>query len=218
MTERTNEQWLADLRAEGERRSSALEALRARLERGMFYFLRNDRSDLLARSSDDLHHKAQDFVQDALLKVLENLDTFRGESQFTTWAAKITTRLAISELRRIRYRDYSLEGITVDGEIQPAVTPLAISPAESLSPERHVERDSVVALVQNALENVLTERQRTALVALAIEGMPVEEIAHRMGTNRNALYKLVHDARMKLKTHLQNEGIALDYVLGLFSE
>ena len=104
MSDRTNEEWLDDLQSEGERRRLALEDLRERLRRGLYFYLSRDRSDLSDRSPDDINQMAEDFAQDALLKVLDNLDTFRGESRFTTWAAKIAVRVALSELRRVRWR------------------------------------------------------------------------------------------------------------------
>ncbi len=218
MAQRTNEAWLADLQAEGAQRAAALEDLRELLVRGVYYYLRNDRSDLTRRTSEDLGQMASDFAQDALLKVLDNLHTFRGESQFTTWASKIAARVAISELRRVRYKNYSLDHITAGGEIAPQITDLAISPEQAPHPENATEQGDVLATIDYAIQNVLTERQRTALTAYTMEGVPVEEIARRMGTNRNALYKLVHDARVKLKTYLEEQGLSLEYILELFGE
>ncbi len=217
MAERTNEQWLDDLRAEGPRRAEALEALRGRLERGVFFYLRNDRSDLSDRPSEEIRQMAQDFVQEALLKVLDNLDTFRGESQFTTWASKIATRVAISELRRARWRNYSLDHLTLGGESMPSITDLALTPEGTPHPENHAERQEVLEAINYALEHVLTERQRVAITSYMLDGVSVEEIARRMDTNRNALYKLVHDARVKLKRYLEEQGLSLDYILELFS-
>lgn len=216
MTERTNDQWLEDLSTEGPRRSDALTDLGARLERGVFYYLSGDRSDLRDRTIDDLKTMAQDFVQDALLKVLDNLDTFRGESQFITWATKIATRVAISELRRARYRDYSLDHLTVEGEVMPSITALAIAPEETPNPETFAERQDVLDRIDRAIEDALTERQRAALIAITIDGVPIDIVAERLDTNRNALYKLLHDARVKLKRHLEEQGLALDYLLDLF--
>ncbi len=216
MAERSNEEWLADLQAGGQRRAEALEDLRARLERGLTYYLGTERSDLSSRPAEEIRQMAQDFVQDALLKVLDNLHTFRGESQFTTWAAKITTRVAISELRRVRYKNYSLDHLTADGEVMPDIASLAISPDEGPPPERYTEQQSVLAVITDAIATVLTERQRVALTAVAFEGVPLEEVAQRMDTNRNALYKLLHDARLKLKKYMQEQGLSLDYVLELF--
>ena len=216
MSERTNEEWVADLRTEGPPRKDAIEALLARLERGVYYYLSQERSDLSDRSTEQLHQMAQDFAQDALLKVLDNLDSFRGESQFTTWASKIAMRVAISELRRARFKDYSLDYLTVGGELMPSITSLAISPDSAPPPERYTEQQDVLAIVDEAIESALTERQRIALTAYAIDGVPLEEIALRMNTNRNALYKLLHDARLKLKYYMESHGLSLDYILDLF--
>lgn len=216
MADRTNEQWLADLQTEGPARADALADLAQRLERGLFYYLRHDRSDLSDRSEDEIQRMAQDFVQEALLKVLDNLETFRGESMFLTWASKIAARGAISELRRARYKDFSLDYLTAEGEVMPSVTSLAISPDDSPQPENITERLDVVRQIDDALDNVLTDRQRAALVAVAVEGIPIEEVAERLGSNRNALYKLLHDARMKLKHHMEGQGLTPEYIIDLF--
>jgi RNA polymerase sigma-70 factor, ECF subfamily len=216
MTDRTNDQWLADLRSEGNVRAEALSDLRDRLERGLYYYLSTDRSDLSGRSSDELQQMSQDFSQEALLKVLDNLDSFRGESMFVTWASKIAARVAISELRRARYKDYSLDHLTAEGEVMPSITSLAISPEDSPQPEYLTERNDVLSQIDDAIQNALTERQRTALVAIAVDGIPIEEVAERLGSNRNALYKLLHDARTKLKSYMEERGLTLDYISDLF--
>lgn len=216
MIDRTNEEWLADLGSEGNQRAEALEDLRTRLERGVFFYLRNDRSDLSNRPSDEIEQMAQDFVQDALLKILDNLETFRGESKFTTWASKIATRVAISELRRVRYKNYSLDHLTAGGETMPSIASLVVTPDDSPAPEAYTEREEVFRIVNDAIQNALTERQRTALMAYVVDGVNIEAIADRMDTNRNALYKLIHDARVKLKTYMEEQGLSLDYILDLF--
>lgn len=216
LSTRTNEEWLAHLRSEGSEQDNAIQDLRTRLERSLYHYLRNDRSDLTGRTNEAIQQMAQDFAQDALLKILDNIDSFRGESKFTTWATKITTRVAISELRRSRYKDYSLEHITIEGETLPDITSLSISPDTGPNPERHTEQVDILEKIDKAIDEVLTERQRTALVAATIDGVPIEEIAQRMGTNRNALYKLIHDARVKLKKHLETEGLSMEYVMKAF--
>jgi RNA polymerase sigma-70 factor (ECF subfamily) len=213
---RSNDEWLADLNSKGPEQARAVEALRSRLERGLHFYLSQERSDLSSRSEDDLKHLAQDFAQDAILKILDKLDTFRGESQFLTWASKIAVRVAISELRRTRYKNYSLEHLTVEGEVMPDITSLAISPDEGPNPERYTEQQDVAAIINQAIHETLTDRQRTALLAYVIDGVPMEVIADRMDTNRNALYKLLHDARLKLKHYMESQGLSLDYILDLF--
>lgn len=217
MSERTNQDWLADLQANSAGYADALETLRAYLERGIFYYLRHDRSDLGQLPDEDIRQMAQDFVQDALIKILDNLETFRGESKFTTWASKIVARVAISELRRVRYKNYSLEHLTAGGEIMPDLASLDVTPESSPHPENYAEQQEIVQILKDAFENALTDRQRTALSAYIFDGVPVEEIARRMDTNRNALYKLVHDGRLKLKRYMEEQGLSLEYLMNLFS-
>ncbi len=214
--ERTNADWLADLQSGGARRAQALDDLRQLLERGVYFYLRNERSDLDSRATEEIRQMSQDFVQEALIKILDNLDSFRGESQFTTWASKIAARVAISELRRARYRDYSLEYLTSDGETIPVMGSLAAKLDTTPQPERHTERQAVFQIIDEAFRTALTERQRLVMTAYVIDEVPIEEIARRLGTNRNALYKLVHDARLKLRRYLEAQELSLDYMLGLF--
>jgi RNA polymerase sigma-70 factor (ECF subfamily) len=217
MTERTNDEWLAELRSPPEQQAQALLDLQARLQRGIFYYLSRERSDLADLSSHELTQMAQDMAQDATLRVMENLDSFRGDSQFTTWATRIAVRVAISDLRRARYKDFSLEDISADGDLLPA-TANPVASEKPPGPERAAERAEVLVKVQQALEEVLTERQYQALMATTVRGVPLEVVAQQMDTNRNALYKLIHDARRKLRTHLETQGLSLDYVLHLFQE
>ena len=214
MADRTNEQWLAELRANDEQQSAALEDLRKRLQRSIYYYLSQERSDLRGLAAKELQGMADDLSQDAVLRVTDNLDNFRGESRFTTWANKIAIRLAISDLRRARYKDFSLDELTADGDFLSATT-IIISEAPP-NPETAAERDDVMGKIDAAFREALTERQYQALVAVALRGVPMDVVAEQMGTNRNALYKLIHDARRKLRAHLETQGISTDYMLDLF--
>lgn len=219
MTERTNEEWLADLTGHPGIQTAALEDLRKRLQRSIFYYLSQERSDLRSYSTQDLTHMAEDLAQDATLRVMENLDHFRGESRFTTWANKIAVRLAISDLRRARYRDFSLDELTAEGELLPYSAGTGSVGSNDLpNPEMAVERQDVLQKIDRAFKDALTERQYQALIAVTIKGVPMELVAEQMDTNRNALYKLLHDARRKLRTHLESQGLTLDYVLDLFQQ
>lgn len=216
-TERSNEQWLADLRGGDDVQTQAIADLKERLQRGIFYYLSRERSDLQHLSHHELTQMAQDLAQDATLRVIANLDSFRGDSQFTTWATRIAVRVAISDLRRARYKDFSLDDLTADGDTVSA-TANPITSDKPLSPERSAERTEVFDRIQDALKDVLTERQFQALVAHAVNNVPLEIVADQMGTNRNALYKLIHDARRKLRTHFQQQGLSMEYMLNLFGE
>lgn len=215
MTERTNEQWLADLGGDPQSQEAALSDLRERLQRGIFYYLSRERSDLADLSHQEIGQMAEDLAQDATLRVMENMNSFRGDSRFTTWATKIAVRVAISDLRRARYKDFSLENLTADGEIQPFTADMT-GGSFPPGPEDSTERSDVMTRVSQALEEALTSRQRQALMAVALQGVPLEIVAEQMNTNRNALYKLLHDARRKLRSHLEAQGLSTEYMLKLF--
>lgn len=215
MAERTNDQWVADLQPGAISREAAIADLRTRLQRGLFYYLSRERSDLADLATDEITHMAEDFAQEATLRVLDNLPTFRGDSQFTTWATKIAVRMAISEMRRARYRDFSLDALMNDSDNRAGDASL-IAASDEDSPELTAEKRDVLAGVERALREALTSRQRAAFEALILEGVPLDVVADRLGTNRNALYKLIFDARRKIRTHLENQGLAPDYILELF--
>lgn len=219
MADRTNEQWLADLRPDSSEQPAAIEDLQKRLKRSIFYYLSRERSDLSDLASQEIDQMAQDMAQDAVLRVLANIDSFRGASRFMTWATKIAIRMAISDLRRAHYKDYSLDDLTIGGELMPSLSAAEPAPTQGAkppNPEKATERDDVMEKISAAIEEALTERQRQALVAITIDGVPLEIVAERMNTNRNALYKLLHDARRKLRAHLESQGLPVEYVMTLF--
>ncbi|MCY4062177.1 MAG: sigma-70 family RNA polymerase sigma factor [Chloroflexi bacterium] len=215
LIDRSNGEWIAALQSQDDAaQSEALAELRLRLRRSIYFYLSQDRSDLRGLAAHELAQMAEDLAQDATLRVMDNLANFRGESRFTTWATKVAIRLAISDLRRARYKDFSLDELTADGDLLPLTTRLGS--AASPTPEKVAERDDVMEKIELALQEALTERQYQALVAVALKGIPMDVLAERMGSNRNALYKLIHDARRKLKTHLEKQGISTDYMMNLF--
>ncbi|MEP7288427.1 MAG: sigma-70 family RNA polymerase sigma factor [Chloroflexota bacterium] len=215
MIERSNEQWVEDLTADPVQRDPAIEDLRERLQRGIYYYLSRERSDLTDLASEEIVQMAEDFAQDATLRVMSNLDSFRGDSRFITWATKIAVRVAISEMRRARYKDFSLDALTENGDLK-AETSTAITSTPTERPESAMEKQDVLQKIRQAFADALTSRQRAALEAVVIEGVPMDVVADRMGTNRNALYKLIHDARRKLRTYLEDQGLSPDYIMDLF--
>lgn len=207
MRERTNEQWMADLGGAG--RDEAVSDLRGVLVRGL-------RASVGSRRRGVSDAAIEDFAQEGLIKVLQNLDSFRGESRFTTWAQKITVRVAFTELRRKEWRNVSLQDLTerydLGGE-EPREM------ADSLpEPDTEATRSVMFDTVQRFIREELTERQREALVAVMLNGMPLAEAARRLDTNRNALYKLLYDARQKLKKRLLAEGLSPRELLEVFGE
>lgn len=211
MATRNNEAWLSDLRAEGETKNAALEDLRSVIQKGLPYAL----SRWLSPSQPQFESLVEEVTQETLLRVLDQLDTFEGRSQFTTWVHKIAVRIALTELRRKRWRDSSLDELTENEDIPPPQNLLADSKA---GPETAAERADILAHVRRVIEEELTDRQRQALILLGIQDMPMEDAARKLKTNRNALYKLLHDARLRLKTRLAMEDISATEVLALFEQ
>jgi RNA polymerase sigma-70 factor (ECF subfamily) len=205
VAERDNQEWIVALRQPGSEREEALADLRAFLVRGLGY--------ALAKYSDVQPAHLEDFAQDALLKILDGLDSFRGESRFTTWAQKIAVRVALTELRRHRWRNVSLDELTgfPDGDFVPSFLS-----DTSAGPDEQTLRHDLVEVLQHAIAKDLTDKQRQALVAVRIHGMPIAEVARRMDTNRNALYKLLHDARERLKEALLDQGLSPEEILAAF--
>jgi len=204
MQTRTNEQWLSDLR--GENQDQAIEDLRRVLKRGLIYALSS-------RIKIDLESQVEDFVQDSILRILDKMDTFRGESKFTTWAQKVAVRVAFTEMRRQRWKDVSIEDLMP--EDSGDFTPLVLSDP-SPDPEKKATQTILLEMIDEMLSTDLTERQRTALMAVMHGGMPLEEVARRMDTNRNALYKLLHDARKQMRSRLIEKGLTPQEVLEVF--
>jgi len=215
-TARTNADWLADLTADGSRQEAALAELREHVRRGLFAFLRESRSDLARRDSEDVGQMAEDFAQEALLKILGGLSTFRGESRFTTWAMKIAVRTAVSNLRRAAYRDLSLDDLEARGATLRLPPDASVRPAALPDPQREAERREVLAVIEQAVQTELSEKQRTAFLATNVDGVPIEVVARLMDSNANALYKTVHDARRKLRSVLIERGFTFDHVAPLF--
>ncbi len=213
--ERTNEVWLSELRNDNPHQTEALEDLRQYLQRGVLAYLRS-RSDLSNLAETELQQMSEDLAQEALLKVQANLDTFQGKSKFTTWAAKIAANHTISELRRARWRDLSLDAITEAGTALQEI--LVTASAVGNNPATESERRQVWQTVMDVINNDLTERQRQTLAAVQLDNIPIAEVARLLDTNSNNVYKLLHDARLKLKQRLQKLGLEPQYILKLFSE
>jgi len=204
MQMRTNEEWLTDLR--GPDPDLAIEDLGKVLKKGLIYTLSN-------RIKTDLETQVDDFVQDAILRILDKLDTFRGESRFTTWAQKVAVRVAFTELRRQRWKDISIEDLMP--EDSGDFTPLVLADP-SPDPEKLATQTLLTEMIETMLNEELTERQRTAMLAIMKGGMPIEEVAKRMDTNRNALYKLLHDARKQMRKQLLEKGLTPQEVIEAF--
>jgi RNA polymerase sigma-70 factor (ECF subfamily) len=209
MLKRTNEQWIDNLRVDSPDQPAALADLYQIILEGLPYAL----NKWLSQDDPRFQPMAEEVAQETLLRVLDHLETFEGRSQFITWVYKIAVRVALTELRRKRWENISLDELVEGGDNPPVERIIADS---APSPERIVEGADMMERVQRIIGEELTEKQRQAMMAIAVHGMPLEEVARRLGTNRNALYKLLHDSRLRIKHRLAQEGLAPGDMLAMF--
>ena len=193
-----SQEWLRDLRATGSVHDTAVARLHTLLLRAAQVEVRRRRPTLPHLRGDDLEDVAVQAANDALMSVLAHLDDFRGLSRFTTWVYKFGLYEAAVKLRRLSWQGRELPLEPESWEV------LASSLA---SPEQEAEQSELLTSVTRAIDEMLTPQQRKVLVALAVNGVPIDVLADRLGTTRGALYKTLHDARAKLRRHLAANGL-----------
>ncbi len=193
--------WLRSLRADDGTRDDALARLHALLLKAARFECRRRESTLPHLRGDELDDIANEAADDALMSILRRLDDFRGASRFTTWAYKFALLEAAVKLRK---RAWQGKEIPLEPEGWDLFSSLG------LEPDAEAEQNELLVALRSAIAEVLTPHQRRVLVALALNGVPIDVLADRLGTNRNALYKTLHDARRKLRNHLSERGLALD--------
>lgn len=186
--------WVDELRASSD---EAVERLHALLLRAARFEVRRRALSAPELSGAELEELAQEAASDAAMSILRRLDDFRGESSFRTWAYKFALLEAATKVRRRAWRSRE---VVVDPEVWTHVELLAPGPDAS------AEHAAFLAAVREGITGVLTPRQRLVLVALTVEGVPIDVLAERLGSNRNALYKTLHDARARLRAHLTAQG------------
>ena len=194
-------EWLRGLRSEGATRQDAVARLHALLLRAARFEVARRRPTLPHLRGDELEDIATEAADDALMSVLRRLDDFRGASRFTTWAFKFALLEAAVKLRKRAWQGREVP-------LEPESWGLFSS--AGLEPDAEAEQSELLETVQNAIVELLTPHQRRVLVALALNGVPIDVLAERLGTNRGALYKTLHDARRKLRKHLEERGLAVD--------
>ena len=142
---------------------------------------------------DDAEDLAVQAADDAMVALLGKLDTFRGQSRFTTWAYKFALLEAGVKARRRAWQDREVPledtGYTDSGP----------------SAQQTVEDAELLRAVRDAMRTRLTDHQREVFTALALNGVPIDVLADRLGSTRGALYKTLHDARRKLRAAIGRE-------------
>jgi len=191
------EEWHLDLHAQGVRRDEAVAQLHGLLLRAARFEVFR-RSGLLPQLSPvDLDELAQEAADDAAVSVLRRLDDFRGESSFRTWAYKFALLEAAVKVRRRAWRDRE---VTLEPEHWESLA------HAGPGPEDDAESGALFEVVRDGIRTALTPRQRQVLVSTVLEGVPIDVLAERLGSNRNALYKMLHDARRRLREHVAAAG------------
>jgi RNA polymerase sigma-70 factor, ECF subfamily len=212
-TRRSNAEWLAALRGDGGDQV-ALAELRTYLLRAALFTLQRARHHVGHLGASALSQLAEDCAQDSMTAILQRVDTFRGESHFTTWAYTFAVNTALLAARRQRWASVPLDGI-LDGSETPSST--AGNQGRPLDPERCALQAEAAAAIREGIEHHLTVKQQQLLRAVVFEQVPLDEVVRHWGSNRNALYKLLHDARRKLKSHLVTRGFNVEEMLDLFA-
>jgi RNA polymerase sigma-70 factor (ECF subfamily) len=193
--------WLLGLRAAGARRDEACRRLHALLLRAARFEINRRRTShphLRGGDLDDLAHQAAD---DALLAILRKLDTYRGDSRFTTWAYKFALLEAAVKVRRRAWQGREVP-------IEPEHWSVMASGGDS--PAGEAESKELLESVSSAIDTELSPHQREVLVAVALNDVPIDVLAERLNTTRGALYKTIHDARKKLRGHLADAGLRFE--------
>jgi RNA polymerase sigma-70 factor, ECF subfamily len=190
--------WLCALDTTGPERDDAVERLHALLLCAAFAEVDRRRSSTAA-AAGDLDDLAIQAADDALMAVLRKLHSYRGDSRFTTWAYKFALLEAAAALRRRPWHGRELP-LEAEGWARLADDGRA-------SPAGQAEARELIAAIRDAIAEVLTPHQRGVLVALTLNDVPIDVLAERRGTTRNALYKTLHDGRRKLRARLAEKGL-----------
>jgi RNA polymerase sigma-70 factor, ECF subfamily len=195
-----SQEWLRSLRVDATR-EEAIGRLHELLLRAARFEVARRRPMLPHLRGNEFDDIANEAADDALMSILRRLDDFRGASRFTTWVYKFALLEASAKLRK---RAWQGREVPLEPESWSLFSSVALEPAAE------AEQSELLTTLRNAIADVLTPHQRGVLVALALNGVPIDVLAERLNTNRGALYKTLHDARRKLRKHLDERGLALD--------
>jgi RNA polymerase sigma-70 factor (ECF subfamily) len=213
---RTNEEWLRELNASGEMQDAAITDLRDLLLRATLYFFNRNQGDFAGMDRDQILQCAEDCAQEALIAVMNHLPDFRGDSKFTTWVYKFAINIALMTARRERWKGKSLDQLTFFDNNTLIEWSLQDKSSGRL-PDQSAIQSEISDTIREVIEHELTDRQREVLIMMVFNEVPMDEVVQRLDTNRNAIYKMLHDARRKLKHRLQARGFEIDEILALFT-
>lgn len=212
--QRTNQEWLRDLESSGENQSAAIEELNTVLLKAARYTFQRQLGNQAQFSELEIQQLAEDCAQEALVTLLSHLPEFRGDSKFLTWAYKFPVNIGLTMARREQWKGMSLDDL--DDAPLPAGLPFEGRDTKS-GPESAAIRREMWDILRATIQDDLTEKQRQVLRWMVFEEIPMDVVVEHLQTNRNAVYKLLHDARAKMKVSLQAHGIGISEAMDLFS-
>jgi RNA polymerase sigma-70 factor, ECF subfamily len=198
-------EWLRVLAGAGPRREAALARLHGMLLRIAQAEARR-RGPRMRITGPELEDLAYQAAADAVMAITAKLGQFQGESRFTTWAYKFVILEVSAKIGRHYWRrpDVSLDAEDWD----------RLPGRFGFEPAQESEWRDLLAALRRAVDTELTARQREAFVALVLDGVPVDALAVRLGSNRNAIYKMMFDARRKLRAALAANGYLTHHTPG----
>jgi RNA polymerase sigma-70 factor (ECF subfamily) len=194
--------WIERLQANAAERDAALVELHALLLRAARFEVNRRRTSSPHLRGSDYDDLAQQSADDALVAILRKLGDFRGDSRFTTWAYKFALYEAAANVRK---RAWQGREIPLKAETWPLIVD-----EHQRSAQQSVETTDVLAALGEAIDGELSPHQREVLVAITLNGVPIDVLAERLNTTRGALYKTLHDARQKLRAALLARGMRID--------
>lgn len=215
MKNRTNKEWVRELAVTGAGQAQAIEDLRLVLRRGALYVFSRHLIDSKAHPHEKILGLAEDCAQDALLAILARLHEFRGDSQFTTWAYKFAIHFALATSRREAWKGVSIEQLQEEtGSFDWRFHDQHFR----LDPELPTLQSEIWKIIRQVIRSELTDRQRQVLKLMVFDQVPMDVVVERLNTNRNAVYQLLHDARVKIKARLLAHGYDIQEAYDLFNQ
>src|SRR6266498_2285509 len=196
---RTNKEWLEDLKSSGAVQEAAIADLQNLLLRAVLFFFSRNLGDFERLARDEILQLAEDCAQDALIAVMDHLSDFRGDSKFTTWAYKFAINMAMMAARRERWKGVSLDELASSDESN-FFEWMMQDKSDGGAPEASAMQAEVRGIIQDVIKHDLTDKQRHVLSLMIFNEVPLDEVVRHLGTNRNAVYKMLHDARRKIKS------------------
>ena len=203
---RSNAEWIHDL---GFRDDETIEALRSSLMGAAILYLHKK---LPEWNVSDIRCLAEDLAQDATMQVLNNLSGFRGDSKFTTWAYSFVINLAAHDLTLKRHGN-----IRIDDKKDPMRYLASLLRGQSADAENLAERRNILEIISGIIEG-LPEKHRKVVIGVCLKQLPAQTVAESVGLNTNALYKCLHDARIKILAGLKGKYLTLGDIYATFEE